>query len=136
MIFIIFRISHTQKDRFKINGLSSDLSYHMLIKSTIRVSSEKEKSFRENFAKSLISRPFCLLFAFRSLAKKCKNFRFFREISLPSVSRKNGKFSRNRKCENFAKQKMQNFREKNNAKISRKNGNYAKNRFFDNKSKW
>ena len=57
--------------------------------------------------------------------EKCKNFFFLREISLHSVSRKNAKFSRNNKCENFAK-KCDNFAEKN-AKISRKNGIFYKN---------
>ena len=49
-------------------------------------------------------------------------FIFFREISLQSVSRKNAKFSRNWKCENFAKKwgKIKwKFREKK-AKISQK----------------
>ena len=66
----------------------------------IRVSSEKEKSFRENFAffaKHFFSRPFRISFA------RVLNFRFIREISLQSVSQKNAKFSRNRKHENFAK---------------------------------
>ena len=45
-----------------------------------RVSSEKEKSFRENFAfiaKFFFSRPFRFVFAFRSLAKNAKIFAFF-----------------------------------------------------------
>ena len=46
-----------------------------------RVSSDKGKSFDENFA----------FFAFRSLAKNAKIFSFFREISLESVLGKNAK---------------------------------------------
>ena len=80
-----------------------------------RVSSEKEKSFRENFAFfekkifATISLRFCISFD----RKKCKHFRFFsRNFASIQVSRK--------KCEIFAKQKMRKFRGKNNAKISRK----------------
>ena len=72
----------------------------------VRFSSEKEKSFREVFFSGSISLHFRISFA----REKFENFRFFREISLQSVLRKNAKFSRNRKYENFEK----------NAKISRK----------------
>ena len=62
-----------------------------------RVSSEKEKTFRENQA---LFTKFCF-------------FAFFREISLQSVSRK--------KCEDFAIKIMRKFRENNNAKIFSQN---------------
>ena len=54
---------------------------------------------------------------FRVSSEKVKSF-----FSHFVHSRKMRKFSRNRKCENFAKKCTQ----KNNAKISQKNGNYAK----------
>ena len=73
---------------------------------TTRVSSEKKKSFRE----------------------KCEHFRFLQNFASICFA-KNAKFPQNRKLENFAKKKCENFANKseNIAKISRKNGNYAKN---------
>ena len=74
-----------------------------------RVSSKKEKSFRENFAffaKIFFSQPFRIIFAH----EKCENFPFFREISLQSASQKHAKFSRNRKCESFAKIFLEKYR--------------------------
>ena len=73
------------------------------------VSSEKKKN---RFAK---------IFFFATISL---HFRLFHEISLQSVSRKNAKFSQNRKCKNFAK-KGENFAKK--PKFSRKiNETFAK----------
>ena len=60
-----------------------------------RVSSEKEKSFREIFFFATISLRFRISFA----REKCENFRFIREISLQSVSQKNAKKIMRKFCE-------------------------------------
>ena len=72
-----------------------------------RVSSDKGKSFDENFA----------VFAFRSPAKNAKIFPFFAKFRLNLFCEK----LQNKKCKNFAKLYMQKFLGKQNAKFCETN---------------